>query len=61
MRSVKQFVEQCLGPGGNLHNDMFDKAMFAYQNTPCRYLGLFPGQILFARDQVTEGPPADCP
>ena len=39
VRSVKRFVEECLGPGGNLDSDRFAKVMLAYQNTPCSYLG----------------------
>ena len=29
VRSVKYFVEECLGPGGSLDNDKFAKAMLA--------------------------------
>ena len=49
MRSVKCVVEESMGPGGNLNNDKFGTAMLTYWNTPCRFLGLSPAQILFAR------------
>ena len=49
MISVKRFVEESMEPGGNLNKDQLAKAMLTYKNMPCRFLGLSPAQILFAR------------
>ena len=46
---MKSFMEESLGPGGSLDNDQFAKDMLTYGNTPCRFLRLSPGQILFER------------
>ena len=49
VKSVKKCIKDALGPWGCLDTDRFARGLMQYRNTPCRYLGLSPAQILFAR------------
>ena len=39
-----------MGANGQLDTDKFALGILQYRNTPCRFLGLSPAQILFARN-----------
>ena len=49
IKSVKKCIEENVGPGGTLDTDSFARSLLQYRNTHCRFLGLSPAQILFAR------------
>ena len=48
MKTVKRFLADCMGPGCRLDTDQFSIVILQYKNIPCRFLGLFPSQILYA-------------
>ena len=47
-RTFKRALADCMWPGGRMETDSFTAAMLHYMNTPCRFLGVSPVQILFA-------------
>ena len=49
VKSMKRLITSNTGQKGTLYTDEFSAALLQYRNTPDRYTGLSPAQVLYAR------------
>ena len=49
VKTAKRIIMNNTGPGGTLDCDKTSRALLQYRNTPIKYLGLSPAQLLFHR------------